>query len=199
MLNTDSTTQNRWSKIYGMDATNIKNAIEDAQARGEIIRVYREGLEDGWADGFVAGIGPDFFALQLIDMSCRIDGFSCLRYCDVTDLVVPGPHAQFLERALLARGQTPCGGLAIDLTSLPTLIQSAGKAFPLVTIHYEKEDEACYIGRVQSVTASEVHMLDISPDAQWNSMPTVRSLSGITRVDFGGAYEEALHLVALAE
>jgi len=181
-----------------MDATSIKNSLEDAQARGEIIRVYREGLEDGWADGFVAGVGPDFFAVQLIDKACRVDGFNCLRYCDITDLTVPTPHAHFLERALLARGQTQVSGLAIELTSLPTLLQSAGKAFPLVSIFYETDEGVCYIGRVQGVTASEVRMLDISPDAQWDSTPTLHPLAGITRVDFGGAYEEALLLVAPA-
>jgi hypothetical protein len=181
-----------------MDATSFKDVVESARERGEIIRVYREGLEDGWAEGFVVGVGPDFFALCLIDKGCRVDGFNCLRYCDITDFVVPAPRAQFLKRALMFRGQTQVSGLTFELISLPMLLQSAGKAFPVVSIFYEADDEICYIGRVHRVTINEVHLLEISPDAQWDSMPTVHPLAGITRVDFGGAYEEALYLVASA-
>lgn len=38
-------------------------------------------------------------------------------------------------------------------------------------------------------------LLEIGPDALWDDEPETYRLSEITRVDFGGAYEEALHLV----
>jgi hypothetical protein len=181
-----------------MDATRVRKALEGAKERDEIVRVYRAGLEDGWAAGFVAGIGPEFFALQIFDKACRIDGFNCLRYRDVTDWKAPEPYSDFLRKALLARGLTPASGLAVELGSLTTILETANKAFPLVAIHLEEDEGVCYIGRVQSITESEVSLLEISPDARWDSAPTLHPLSEITRVDFGGAYEEALHLVAPA-
>lgn len=179
-----------------MDTASIKNALEDAQAQGKIVRVYRNGLEDGWVDGYVVGVGKDFFALQVIVDACFFDGFDCLRYCDVTDLKVPAPYARFLEKALLARGQTRASALDVDLDSLPALLRSAAKAFPLVSIFYEVDDDVCYIGIVQRVTDSEVRMLEISPHARWHKNPTLHPLAAISRVDFGAAYEEALLLVA---
>ena len=40
-----------------------------------------------------------------------------------------------------------------------------------------------------------VRFLEIDPDAMWAQKPTTIRLSDITRVDFGGGYEEALRLV----
>jgi hypothetical protein len=40
-----------------------------------------------------------------------------------------------------------------------------------------------------------VSLLEIGPDAAWDNESETYRLSEITRVDFGGDYEEALHLV----
>ena len=70
------------------------------------------------------------------------------------------------------------------------------RAFPLVTIHREKvEPDICEIGRVVQVRDGRVSLLEINPDATWNAEPKQYRLRDITRVDFGGDYEEALGLV----
>jgi hypothetical protein len=51
------------------------------------------------------------------------------------------------------------------------------------------------IGRVVSVAAGKLSLLEIGPSAVWDETPTQYSLKQITRVDFGGAYEDALHIV----
>ena len=38
-------------------------------------------------------------------------------------------------------------------------------------------------------------LLEINPDATWDTLPTTCRVSEITRVDFGGDYEGALDLV----
>jgi hypothetical protein len=35
--------------------------------------------EDGWASGYVVGLGPEFFAIELIDKAIGFDGYNCLR------------------------------------------------------------------------------------------------------------------------
>jgi hypothetical protein len=65
-----------------------------------------------------------------------------------------------------------------------------------VTIHREKVDpDVCAIGRVVEVKDGRVSLLEINPDATWNAKPKDYQLRDITRVDFGGEYEEALQLV----
>ena len=57
------------------------------------------------------------------------------------------------------------------------------------------EPKVCWIGRVVDVNGSSVTLFEINPDARWSRRPTVCRLSEITRVDFGGDYEDARHLV----
>ncbi len=82
------------------------------------------------------------------------------------------------------------------VSSLAELLLTANRAFPLVTIHREKVDRsACWIGRVVDVGKARVTLLEIGPDATWDDRLETYRLSEITRVDFGGDYEDALHLI----
>jgi hypothetical protein len=84
----------------------------------------------------------------------------------------------------------------VSVRGLRELLLSAGKGFPLVTIHGEKVDASvCQIGRVIGVTNGRTSILEIGPGASWNEAPTEYALEQITRVDFGGDYEDALHIV----
>jgi hypothetical protein len=57
------------------------------------------------------------------------------------------------------------------------------------------DPDVCWIGRVLGVDRNRVSLLEIGPDAKWDEKPTEFTLSEITRVNFGGEYEDALHLV----
>jgi len=160
------------------------------------IRVRREVFEEGWVDGFVVGTGPEFFALALLDDGMRPNGFSCMRYADLTELEAPSPRDGFLRQVLELRGLSVVGELPADLADLPALLRSAGNAFPLVTIHLEAEEaDAYYVGHAPTVAGSEVSLRTIDPDGVWDEGTDTFDLAAITRVDFGGAYEEALWLV----
>ena len=85
----------------------------------------------------------------------------------------------------------------MKLANIEELLLSAGRAFPLVTIHREQVDPTvCWIGRVLRVERSRVSLLEINPDAGWEDKPQTYSLREITRVNFDGDYESALYLVA---
>ena len=53
----------------------------------------------------------------------------------------------------------------------------------------------CWIGRVQDVDRGRLSLLEIRPDAKWEDSPAEYRAVEITRVNFGGDYENALHLV----
>lgn len=174
----------------------IKSQLEEAFARGTIVRIYEDELEDGWIDGWVAALGDDFFAMEVFDKACRLNGYNCLRYSDVKKLSTPAPHATFLSSALAARGLSRTRIFEVDLSSTQALLESAGKAFPLVTIHCEEDFDACWIGKVTGVSEDEVQIRCIDPDAKLDSQLSTYKLAEIRQVDVGGGYEEALHLVA---
>jgi hypothetical protein len=174
-----------------------KHELEQAAKDNHLVRLYRENLEEGFADGYIVGAGPDFFAMEVVDSTIRFDGYNCMRYVDVSQYEIPHPHVGFVERALELRSERRRKNSGIDLSSVSALLRTAGAAFPLVAIHMEIEDpDTCAIGRVCSVSESEVELETITPDAEWDEEIEKFSVSEITRVDFGCAYEEALLLVA---
>src|ERR1017187_163903 len=164
--------------------------------RDKVIVRFTRPLERGSVHGYVIDIGPEFFLVALVSDAIRFNGFQCFRLLDVRRLQVPGKYAAFAEAALKKRGERIPKKPHVLVTSLPRLLLTASRAFPLITIHREKVDPGVrQIGRVVEVMDGRVSLLEIGPDAAWDDKPESYRLSEITRVDFGGDYEEALHLV----
>ena len=108
----------------------------------------------------------------------------------------PAPYAAFAEAALEKRGERVPRKPRVNMAGIGELLTSAGRAFPLVTIHREEIDpDACWIGRVLAANRSIVSIREITPAARWESTPEEYALSEITRVGFGADYEGALYLV----
>jgi hypothetical protein len=172
----------------------ISAQIEDALTNKQLVRLKRR-FEDGWVSGYIVDIGPRFFLLSLVSDRIWFDGFECFRKKDVL-LCENDPYASFAEAALRKRGQRKPKKPRINLDNLEELLLSANGAFPLVTIHHEEVDpDVCYIGRVLGVNRGRVSLLEIAPGAIWDKTPTEHRLNEITRVSFGGDYENALYLV----
>jgi hypothetical protein len=146
--------------------------------------------------GYVLDVGPQFFLLALVSDRIWYDGFECFRISDVSKLR-PDPYEPFVEQALRARGEKWPGKPRISLKNIQELVLTAGQAFPLVAIHREEVDpNVCWIGRILEVTPELVRILEVGPDAVWETTPEEYLLKEITHVNFGGDYEDALHRVA---
>ena len=152
-------------------------------------------FEDSAVRGYVLDVGPKFFLLALVSDRIWFDGFECFRVGDVRGLR-PDPHARFAESALRKRRDPLPPKPRVNVRSIEELLVSAGRLFPLVTVHREAVGpEICWIGRILGVERSRVSLLEITPDATWEEKPESFRLSEITRVNFGGDYETALQLV----
>jgi hypothetical protein len=146
--------------------------------------------------GYVLDIGKKFLLLALIGDDMRFNGFQCLRLKDVKRLQVPDPYADFAVAALRKRGQEIRKKPSVDLSNLPDLLISANRLFSLVTIHRgDVKSGCCWIRRLLEVTDKTLFLQEIGPDGVWEKKASRFRLSEITRVEFGGGYEEALHLV----
>ncbi len=160
----------------------------------QLVRIRRR-FEASTIRGYVLGVGPTFFIVSLVSDRLWYDGFECFRLSDVTS-VEPDPYAGFAEAALRLRGLRRTKMPKVNLESIEDILRTAGVAFPLVSIHSEsREPGICQIGQVVAITRSQVALLEIDPNAVWDAEPTVHSLRSVTRVGFGGEYEEALFLV----
>jgi hypothetical protein len=142
-------------------------------------------------------IGPRWFLLALVGDDIRFNGFQCFRLSDVRKLQVPHPNAAFVEAALKKRGERLPKKPRVSVASIEQLLLSANQSFPLVTIHREKAfpDGPCEIGRIMGAAGGRVSVLEIKPDASWEAKAYQYRIRDITRIDFGGDYEDALHLV----
>lgn len=169
--------------------------LAEAYCNALLVRFSRP-YEEGTIDGYILDIGPEFFMLGVVEYDLRFDGFLCVRISDVRQLKVPHPHADFVAAALSKRDQTIKRKPDVDLRSLTAMLRTASRLFPLVTIYREREKpDVCEIGKLDEVTETHLFLREIDPDAIWEEKTTRVRLSDITRVDFGGGYEEALHLV----
>lgn len=161
-----------------------------------IVLRFSNPYDEGWTHGYVLDIGPQFCLLGLIDDNIRFNGFQCPLISDLRQIKVPDPQEDFIVAALRKRRERIDRKPEIDLSSLPALLKSASKLFPLITILRERiRPDECVIGRVLDVSERSFLLHTIDPDAVWEEKPTRLRLSDVTRVEFGGGYEEALHLV----
>ena len=168
--------------------------LREMLRRRQLVRFSRR-FEESLIRGYVLDVGPKFFLLALLSDRIWFDGFECFRISDVSNLK-PDPYAAFAEAAVKKRGEQVPKKPRIGLGSIEDILLSVGRLFPLVAIHRERvESGVCHIGHVKHVEQGRVSLLEINPDASWDAEPTEYRVSEITRVNFGGDYENALHLV----
>lgn len=176
-------------------ASKKKSQLLTALSNALVVKFWNP-YDQGSTHGYVLDIGPQFILLGLIDDNIKFNGFQCLLISDVKRLKVPDPYEDFIVAALRKRGQSIKNKPGIDLGSLPALLKSANALFSLVVIHRERiKPDTCVIGKVIDIKENHLLFLEIGPDAVWEDKPSKIRLSDITRVEFGGGYEEALHLV----
>ncbi|HEX8372724.1 MAG TPA: hypothetical protein VF585_08090 [Chthoniobacterales bacterium] len=148
-------------------------------------------------EGYVVGVSELFVMLHALDSNyINLNGYSVVRRSDIRRYRIRDDFEFFLNRALKLKGNLPAPQPNIDLSSFATLLETANASFPLITLHLEiMYSDLCFIGRVQKLTAKTVVLKEINPAAKWERTRRY-NYKDITRVDFGGGYEEALALVA---
>jgi hypothetical protein len=127
-----------------------------------------------------------------------LDGYVAVRLTDVVEVEDRGGPESFVGRALAIRGEwppTPPPG-TVPLDDVGPLLAAAAERSPLVTIHVERRyPEFCYIGRPIRIGRRVLRLHEILPDAEWEEDIRRYRLDDVTRIDWGGGYEEALHAV----
>ncbi len=170
--------------------------LEKARTRNNVVRIFREDLDgpDNWTDGFVVDANEEVVLLQLVDESVRLNGYQVLFLEDISDFVHPAPLNDFQKKVLELRGETVVDP-EVDLEDLAVLLMDVSEEFGLVTLHREEiEPDSCEIGRVVRADAITYELEEIGSDARWFDETFEYDLYDITRIEFGGAYEDALLL-----
>jgi hypothetical protein len=166
------------------------------QYLNQVVDFKRPKLDKEYLRGFVLDYSDTLTLLNVLDSDFYLNGFTIFRNSDVTSYRTYDDKDYFLNRALRLKSIKPKRKPRVDLTNWKTLLLSAQKLFPLITIHQEAiSNEVCYIGKLISMTEKTFTLYDINAGAEWER-PYRRRLSDLTKVDFGGGYEDALWRVA---
>jgi hypothetical protein len=175
--------------------SSTSSKLREAMHDSRLIR-FANRFEKANIQGYVAAVGTRWALFRIVSDRIRFDGFECFLIRDLSK-VRDEPYTAFIETALRKRKERRGAKPRIDLSDTGSILRSAAKVAPLVTIHIEKIDPGvCYIGQIGEIDGKTVALREISPSASWDESFESYRLKDITRVGFGADYESALHLVA---
>jgi len=147
--------------------------------------------------GFVVGFSEDLILFHALGTDTfRLNGYTAIRTEDVRDYRDFNKDEFWQNRAARHFKILPVRPAGISLTSVPELLASISKRYPLITIHPERTRPGiCYIGPLLSMTEATFTIDNLDCNGEWSG-PRRLKFRDVTRVDFGGGYEEALALTA---
>jgi hypothetical protein len=152
----------------------------------------RGSREEHSTIGFVCAVGAQWTLVQLVDRYGAADGFRAIRRGTIDEVEPIDPETSFLPSVLKARPLTSAVP-AVDLDDARWLLEGAQRLGALVTITSEDmEPDAFQLGRVTALDDG-VLLRKVAPNGTWLEEQFF-GYAGITRVGFGGNYEEALAL-----
>lgn len=147
-------------------------------------------------EGFVVGIGSSWLLLHKASDHVFLDGHALIPLAEIFDAwLVPAEH-YVLERALRLQGAEPEHVPDLPLDSVRAALEYINPKGSLVSVFTERDiPDVCYIGRVSRFEDDSFTLDTITTGARWEDEQTLR-YDAVTRIDFGGKYEQALALVA---
>lgn len=143
--------------------------------------------------GFATAFSDTLILLQVLDWdSFRLNGYTLIPADDVSDYRVFDSPKFWQCRAVKLFRQTPKNPKGLLIGSYREFLKSNVGKDRLVTLHVENtKPDVCYVGVVVSVTEKTVAIEDLNSNAEWTGLRRLK-LTDLTRIDFGGGYEEAL-------
>jgi len=177
-------------------AVAARTSLAAALESESLVSVACSAKPDSAHNGFVVGLGAGWVLLHWLDPSIRLNGYIALPLDDVDEVTVLTADDSVAVPALELRGIGPVPVPQIALDELPSLLASIDRGYPLVTIHREwREPDVFVVGRVAQLGEDSFILRHVTAAGRWGDSGGYR-YDDVTRVDFGGDYEDALALVA---
>jgi hypothetical protein len=178
-----------------MNRTKIARLAAQCIRQRLVIRVVRASLEPEGKhlEGVLLALGRSWTILARLDDSGFFDGFDALRLVDISTIENAFPRRPLLVRGLQRRRAQLPSVPVLDLDSTRKLLSSAQRWFPLVTIDREEVNPgACEIGTILRTSANAYSIRLIDARAEMEKRSRRYRTVDVTRVAFGGRYENTL-------
>lgn len=166
-----------------------------------IVELDRSPVTDHSLRGFVVQANRRFVLLNVIDDSFFLNGFSIFPTDTICRFrVVENRRADMIRYVLTQRypegyPQRPL----FDTGELKdfSFLERVHGGYPIITVFREEiDDTVCAVGRVERIKRKSFRLEAMDVDAGWDDVEKFR-YRDVTRIDFGGHYEEALWMYAM--
>lgn len=176
----------------------IRTRLNRAPADEALVRITRWIPDADRVEGFVVALSREWLLLHRLSDRIAFDGWICVRVQDIQAVVIYPTEDNFEIAALRARSLWPPVPPAFTVPeTIGELLTRLGAAASVVTVHREFErPDVAWCGAIREVSGSTLTFLEVSVAGGWGRKPRRFDLDDVTRVEFGGGYEEALQLVA---
>jgi hypothetical protein len=177
--------------------TRSLHSILKKSKTGHLFEVKRRLKDVGSTTGFIVASSDSLIVFHRLDMDTfRLNGYTVLRDEDIRQYRSFTKTDYWQFRAVRHFHLKPKCPTGISVSSFPELLKSVAERYPLIAFHPEKKNpDVCYIGPLVSMTKHTFVIEDLNSNGEWSG-PRRMKFSDITRIDFGGGYEEALAVTA---
>jgi len=180
----------------GVDVDRAVALLDDAAAHLAFVRIRRHIPHGDPLDGIVLGVSPEWTVIaDLYDAT--FDGYIAFRTADLRSIEVRLPPDPLAIRALKVAGEwPPAAPVRPALGSLAEVLGMAAVNGPILDVQteYATPDEA-YLGRLLRLDDTELVLLQIGSDGDWDPEPGTFDVAEVTRVGFGSRYAQTLYAV----
>ena len=161
-----------------------------------LVELVRRMDEPSW-QGFLVTQSSELLVLHRVSDRYDLDGYCVFRAEDVVSVETEFPRCELIEHALrlkLEEARPPAG---IDASSMRKLMESAQRLFGVLLIEREfVQPGEAEVGTIR-MTSTDTYVLRwLDPDAHWRNNNRSFRYRDVTRLEFGGEYEQTLLAVA---
>lgn len=181
------------SKKDKAEPRDLREIIEN----GWPVRFNRKPYDESTLLAFVLDVSDELTLVNTISEDAGTTGFDVFLNKTVKDFLVYDDPEYYESVVVILNDVRPKVNPEISIVSIIAVLRTANEKFPLLKIYREKIDpDALWVGKITKVKKKTFVMQEISPDGDWDELPTTFKIKEITRVSFGNGYENNLALVA---
>lgn len=171
--------------------------IEEIIEKEWLVKFDRKPMSKDMLYGFILAGNNEFLLLNFFDdNSFNLNGYTVIRHKDIKRFSVYNSEEYFLSKFIELKKIKPKFLSDFSIKNWKDILISAGRQFPLITIHLEKiSDKVCYVGSLAATKKKGFSFNEIDSEATWTETFKYK-YKDLTKIDFGGIYENALFLVA---
>jgi len=177
-----------------------KKILSDADEiikRKLLVEFIRKPLDKFKLFGFILTSNDEFTLISEFDRDLFItDSYCVFRNDSVQKYAVYNNVNYFLNEVIALKKIKPKPAPNVSIENWTEVVRSVAENFPLIVIERENVDnKACNIGKLKKISKKSFTLSEIDGNAEWEDSYSY-NFADLTKVRFGGEYENTLALVA---